>query len=276
MMTQRSRRQGERGVALLIALLVTTLLMAVVVEFAYGTRVSLRAAVNFRDSQRAYYLARSGVSFAGKILAENLRNGKLQQNLERRGAECAEPLPFISTGDVALRVCWEDEAGKISIARVGKDDADPTYRRLYRLFDVQRVDQSILPRISEKAIYSLATDLRKVMPDEEIEKVRDYLTTAPVSLIDVNTASSPVLQSLGISASNASMLIEARGQNPFTDKSRLASTYGLDTTTLGMLDVTSNIFSVQSYATVGGYTKYAEAVIVREKSKFTILYWRIV
>ena len=62
---------NERGVALLIALLVTTLLIALVFEFAYGTRVSLRAAVNFRDGQRAFYLARSGVNFAGKLLSEN-------------------------------------------------------------------------------------------------------------------------------------------------------------------------------------------------------------
>ena len=46
------RRCNERGVALIIVLLVTALLIALIFEFAYGTRISLRAAVNFRDSQR--------------------------------------------------------------------------------------------------------------------------------------------------------------------------------------------------------------------------------
>ena len=71
---------NERGVALLIVLLVTALLLALIFEFAYGTRVSLRAAVNSRDSQRAYFLARSGVNFAGALLSDNLKNNKLQDN----------------------------------------------------------------------------------------------------------------------------------------------------------------------------------------------------
>ncbi len=54
--------QSNRGIALLVVLLVTALLIALIFEFAYGTRVSLRGAVNFRNSQRAYFLARSGVA----------------------------------------------------------------------------------------------------------------------------------------------------------------------------------------------------------------------
>jgi hypothetical protein len=42
-----------------------------------------------------------------------------------------------------------------------------------------------------------------------------------------------------------------------------------------MLDVTSNVFFVESRATVGGYTRVAEAVITRSTGGFTILYWKI-
>src|SRR5512139_2607372 len=84
--------RNDRGVALLIVLLVTALLVALVFEFAYATRVSLRAAVNFRDSQRAYYLARSGVNFAGRFLVEYKKNGKLQDHLEQDWL----PVPFVS------------------------------------------------------------------------------------------------------------------------------------------------------------------------------------
>src|SRR5512147_2488161 len=59
--------KNQRGVALIIVLLVTALLIALIFEFAYGTRISLRAAVNYRDSQRAYFLARSGVFLFGKF-----------------------------------------------------------------------------------------------------------------------------------------------------------------------------------------------------------------
>ena len=65
--------RDDRGVALIIVLLVTALLIALIFEFAYGTRISLRATVNFRNSQRAYYLARSGVNFVGRFLVANLQ-----------------------------------------------------------------------------------------------------------------------------------------------------------------------------------------------------------
>ena len=61
-------RLNEHGVALIIVLLVTALLIALIFEFTYGTRVSLRAAVNYRNSERAHYLARSGVNMAGVVL----------------------------------------------------------------------------------------------------------------------------------------------------------------------------------------------------------------
>src|SRR5512134_4084649 len=137
--------RNDRGVALLIVLLVTALLMALVVEFAYATRVSLRAAVNFRDSQRAYFLARSGVNFAGKLLAENLKNGKPQDNLEQREWQ---PVPFVSGGDVNLVVVWEDEAGKINIANTGT--GQPSLARLEKLFEIKGVSLEVLDRIKEK------------------------------------------------------------------------------------------------------------------------------
>jgi type II secretory pathway component PulK len=84
MRNERRRRGNDRGVALIIVLLVTALLIALIFEFAYGTRISMRSAVNFRDSQRAYYLARSGVKFAGLLLSDNLKKGKLQDQIEQR------------------------------------------------------------------------------------------------------------------------------------------------------------------------------------------------
>ena len=112
-MTTVGENRNERGVALLIALLVMTLLMALVMEFAYGTRVSMRAAANFRDGRRAAHLARSGVNVAGKILAELLRNNRPQDSLEQREWQI---VPVMTGDDTELRVRWEDEAGKVSIA----------------------------------------------------------------------------------------------------------------------------------------------------------------
>ena len=261
---------GDRGVALLIALLVTTLLMALVVEFAYGTRISLRAAVNFRDSQRAYYLARSGVTFAGKVLAENLKNGKLQGNLEQREWQV---VPIVSGGDIELRVRWEDEAAKIGIANVGT--GRPSLIRLERLFEAKGISTDVLDRIREKRTFKLLGELHQVMSDEEFGKVRDAVSVYAPAQVDINTAPPDVLQSLGLSPSLASLITEKRGREPFDTREKINAFPGMDTTTAGMLDVTSNVFTVHAHATVGGYTRQAEAVIVRNAGGFTSLYWKI-
>lgn len=262
---------NSRGVALLIALLITTLLMALVLEFAYGTRVSLRSAVNFRDAQRAHYLARSGVNFAGKVLAEHLKMGKLQSNLEQREWQV---VPFVSGGDVELRVRWEDEAGKISIASVGT--GQQSLGRLERLFEAKGLGTEVLDRVREKRSFRLLGELHQVMSDEEFAKIRDAVSVYAPGQVDINTASADVLQSLGISASVASLIVERRAREPFEKREQINAFPGMENPTVaGMLDVTSNIFLVHASATVGGYTKQAEAVLSRSAGGFTILYWKI-
>jgi len=263
MTTDRSGRQSERGVALLIALLVTTLLMAIVVEFAYGTRVSLRAAVNFRDSQRAYYLARSGVSFAGMLLAENLRNGKPRDNLEQREWQV---VPIVSGGDRELRVRWEDEGGKINIGPSNFATNENWFREL---LTQTGVNQEVVNRIKDaKMKIYLVEDLHQIMSDEEYGKLRDFVTTLSDGKIDVNTASETVLKSVLVGKTTTpDTLVTSRKDKPMT-----VLPTDINQTPYA---TTSDHFKIQSYATVGGYTKQAEAVILRDKTKYTTLYWRL-
>jgi len=261
---------NDRGVALLIALLVTTLLMTLIVEFAYATRVSLRAAVNFRDSQRAYFLARSGVNFAGKILAENLKNGKPQDNLEQREML---PVPFVSGGDVNLVVLWEDEAGKINIGA-------PLYNAnlgwFRELLTNTGVSQEIVDKIKDahNNQIRLPGQLQQVTSNEEYGKVQKYLTTYSSGAINVNTASETVLRSVltGKTAS-ADFILMKRKDKPIPG----ADLVGTDINT-SRYTTTSDTFRVTSYATVGGvggYMKVAEAVITRTSTGFTVQYWKI-
>ena len=266
----KRRHQNERGIALLLVLLVTTLLIALIFEFFYGTRVSLREAVNFRDGQRAYYLAWSGVNFAGKLLADNLKNGKPQDNLEQREWQV---VPIVSTGDAELRVNWEDEDGKINVASLSAGQS--SLARLERLFGMQQIDLDVLDRLKELKVVRLLDELHQVMSDEEFSKIRKFVTVYGADKVDINTAPSEVLQSLGLSESVASLIIDRRSREPFDAREKINAFPGMDTTTAAMLDISSNVFLVHSYATVGGYTKQAEAVIRRDSSAFTILYWKI-
>ncbi len=278
-------QRNDRGVALIIVLLVTALLIALIFEFAYGTRISLRAAVNFRDSQRAYYLARSGVNFVGRYLAGNLQpdpaTGK-DHKYDKLEQQEWQTVPFMPGNDAELRVRWEDEAGKIKISDVQTNK----FRQimLNTLFENKGIDRTVLDKITDinSGINKLGllTGLYQYMSDDDYRKVNDFVTTSQVDKIDINTASPEVLQSLGISAGAADLIVEARNKAPFTDHAKVSDFAGINNTFLTTLQVanflteTSDVFKVYSYATVGGYTKQVEAVITRSASGFTVNYWR--
>jgi type II secretory pathway component PulK len=270
------RGRNDRGVALIIVILVTALLIALIFEFAYSTRISLRSAVNFRDSQRAYYLARSGVKFAGLLLSYNLKQGNSQDNIEQRDWQIVP----ITTGsnDTELKVRWEDEGGKINVSNVVKGNT--TYNRLVILFTNRGINQNILDQISawmieERRSFNLLTELHQFLNDEDFGKVADSLTLAPVTQININTASVDVLESIGINSSLASMAVERRNTEPFKDAGSVAEFLGpTNAMAAGQLTTTSNVVKVNSFATVGGYTKQIEAVITRSTTGYTVNYWR--
>jgi general secretion pathway protein K len=65
---RRPGRRGERGAALLVAVVAVAILTALAVDLAYETRVSLEIAASARDELRAEYLAKSGVAMSRFVL----------------------------------------------------------------------------------------------------------------------------------------------------------------------------------------------------------------
>ncbi len=63
--------KGERGVALVLALAVIALLVSLVVDFSYTMMVDLTLAANLRDGQKAFYAARSGEELARHLLQKD-------------------------------------------------------------------------------------------------------------------------------------------------------------------------------------------------------------
>ena len=269
----RSIRKRERGVALLIVLLVTALLMALIFEFAYGTRVSLRAAVNYRDSRRAYYLARSGVYVFAKF-------AELQEYIPQGEWGI---VPMVSEGDTELRIRWEDEGGKIRVKDIKNRDG-VTYAIIEALFSAKGVNNDVRDRMTDDESdiqkISLLSELHKYMSDEDYSKVKDYLTVEGWGTkININTAQAVVLESMGISPGAISLIIDERAKAPFTDHGKVSEYPGingakiptLDTQTEIYLNESSNVLTVRSFATVGGYTKEIEAIIARPSG---VRYWR--
>lgn len=262
--------KNDRGVALLIVLLVTALLIALVFEFSYATRISLNSAVNFRDSQRAYFLALSGIN-AFKTKGAELREFTL--------AGVWSPVPVIE----GVMFKWEDESGKIKINDV-KSYPGAKYM-VPELFEDKEIDVAVFRRLTEQTskvnTITLLTGLREYMSDEDFEKVRNSLTVSNVThdKININTASSDVLQSMGISADLAEMIIKERSTTPYTaadltTSGRLAMLSGTMINNLNVFSYlavqSAGYYKVYASAEVGGYTKTIEAILYGN----TVHYWK--
>jgi type II secretory pathway component PulK len=270
--------RNDRGVALLIVLLVTALLIALIFEFSYATRISLNSAINFRDSQRAYFLARSGI-FAfikyGKPLRDVIPQGEWGV------------VPMISDGDTEVRVKWEDESGKIRINDIRNDAV--TLAVVRSLFEnVKGIDTTVVDRIydpqSNIGSLALLSGLHQYMSDEDYNKVYENLTVAPVSqnkvTININTAFADVLRSLEINDLDVKRIMTERRATPYVDAD-LAST-GRLSPIIGNIQIKGQNLStflttrsveyyrLFAYATVGGYTKQIEAIV----NGNAISYWR--
>ena len=111
------KRIGEKkGIALIMALWIMTILVMVTASFAFMMRTEIKMASNFRDEVQAHYLARAGVEYAIAILRNDSVN-----SYDYLG----EPWANIGTlplGRGQFTVTVEDEQGKVNI-----NTATPTW-----------------------------------------------------------------------------------------------------------------------------------------------------
>jgi type II secretory pathway component PulK len=255
-------RQNNRGIALLIVLLVTALLIALIFEFSYATRISLNTAVNFRDSQRAYFLARAGINAFVKY-------GQQLRELTPQGDWGV--VPMISEGETQVMIKWEDERGKININTIG----DSSLNWVENLFANREVSTDVITKIMDlkkttsNRKFILLSEIHAVMSDEDYNKVAQFLTADSDGNININTADEVVLHSvLPNNPSAVTSIVSER-----KSKTISAADVGLGVSSVpyvAKLQKESTYFRVYAYATVGGYTKQVEAAL----SGSAISYWR--
>ena len=257
---------NERGVALLIVLLVTALLIALIFEFSYATRISLNSAVNFRDSQQADILAQSGIRAF-------IRGGKPLRDYFKQGLQ--HPLPI---GDSVIEFTWGDESGKIKITNV---KYEPTLSMARGLFEnVKHIDTTVIDNLVEQfsdvSRLSMLSGLRQYMSDEDFDKVKDCLTVTNVNAnyININAAPRDVLLGLNINSGDVDRIVRDRVTDPYTDISNVP---GIGNIQINRLSLSSYLtttegttFKVTTAATVGGYTRKVEAIV----SNNIFSYWR--
>jgi general secretion pathway protein K len=237
-MSERPDRveHGQRGMALVLTLLIVVLLVTVVLEFDRSTRTTLKAAGNFRDGMKAFHLATSGVAAAQAVLKDDLTKTGGKDDLAELWAT---PFPPYPVGDGTVAVAIQDEGGKINLNALVRGDGgrfspEPVWQveRLKKLFRLKELDPNLVdaivdwldrdeipePNGAETAYYeglerpyrcrngqmeTLAElHLIKGITDDVYRVISPYLTVywnGPItgeSRINVNTADPLVLESL--------------------------------------------------------------------------------
>lgn len=257
------RRPDERGVALLLALLVLALLVALILEFDTDARREYRDAAAFRDHFKATVLTRAAVQAAKAVLQQDLlRDKQAGQFYDAPTDLWAFPIQKYAIGDGVLTAQIEDERGKLNLNDLAAG-GDPNARkgkvlRVKRLFELLQVNPDLVDAIvdwvdaddvpeaagaetryyqSLRPSYRAANgplqtvrELRliKGMTPEIVEKLLRYVTVYPQegeSRVNINTADVLVLQALDprITQAMAGEIMQGRPFKTIQDLDRVGS-----------------------------------------------------
>jgi general secretion pathway protein K len=228
-------RSDERGIALLLTLLVLTILVALILEFDAEARREYRDAAAFRDNFKATVLARASVQAARGVLQQDLLKDKqANQFFDAPTDIWALPIANYTIGDGLLNAKIEDEQGKLNLNDLAVNDtADAKAKkvlRFKRLFELLQINPDLVDAIvdwvdkddaqepsgAESLHYQalrppyraanapleslLELRLIKGMTPEILDKLSKVVTVYPIqggeTPININTADPFVIQAL--------------------------------------------------------------------------------
>lgn len=253
------RKADERGVALLLALLVLALLVALILEFDAEARREYREAAAFRDNFKASMLTRAAVQAARAVLQQDfLRDRQTGTMFDGPTDLWAMPIKNYAIGDGFLSAQIEDERGKLNLNDLAMELGDEIKRksrifRFKRLFELVQVPPDLVDAIidwvdrnevpeptgaeslyyqSQRPPYRAANapletlgDLRLVkgFTPELVERLSHYVTVYPPegdALLNLNTADPLVIQALDPGITQT-MAMEIVQGRPFRNKVEL-------------------------------------------------------
>lgn len=294
---------NQRGVALLLVLLILSLLAPLILGFDLGARRELREAAAFRDNFKAVTLVRSGAHVSRAVLRYDAQLD-MQSNraYDALTDVWATPITNYRLGDGIIAAQIEDERAKFNLNDLGSQAEDQARAakidRIKRLFQLVQSDPRVVDAITDwvdandaaepngaESAYYLSRNppyraangpmqtldelrLVKGVTDDVLQKIRPYVTVySPDGLVNVNTADLLVLQALDarITPAIAKDIVRARPFRTVQDLDRVKSAESIakELRTLGVYAVRSDYFSTRVSATINDVTKTARAVIRR-------------
>jgi general secretion pathway protein K len=302
-----AQKTSERGMVLLLVLLVIVLLSTLLIEFSFSTLVDLRLAETFRDTARATYLARGGVH-VGQALRQEDDNG-----YDALDEAWAQGVPGYPVADGTVDIAMEDLSGRIDLNRLVSSQGNidvpvrDRYRRLLVGFGVDQpdaliatlidwldADSDLEPEGEEGGRYAAASPPYRCKngPLDTIDelllvqgydsallaRLRRHVTAYGSERINVNTASREVLMALADEMTEpvVEAILAARQKQPFTRIEALKTLPGMETL-YGFiylyLDVRSDRFRIMATGTVNDGRRQIEAIVTRAGDR--VLYQRV-
>jgi general secretion pathway protein K len=296
--------------ALILAVTVVALMTITVLDFFHHAWIQSALSAGYRDETRAFYAARAGQAAGKLILIEDAKNNIPRDAL---AAEWAQGLITIPMDGELVSVTIQDESGKVDMNRLVTDRGYPDDRwiavfvRLLARLElddgladtlVDWMDSNAEPRMkgAEDSYYlslkkpyktkNLRLDsvgelaMIKGFTPEVIAKLRPHVTVWSSGKINVNTATDMTLMALddAITLETANAIIRERMARPFTVREDIKRVTGMNDVypkIALIIDIRSDVYSVESQATFGETTKIIRAVHRRGPSGVDTLYHRL-
>jgi general secretion pathway protein K len=301
--------RNERGMVLLLVLLVVALLATILTELSFSTLVDMRLAETFRDTTRASYLSRGGLKVGQALLKDDNNNYDATDEMWALGVQ---QYP-VAEGAVSIEII--DLGGRIDLNQLYNEAFDgpdsvikPRYRLLLQQLEILEADRLIdtlvdwldpdgplEPQGAENSAYISRAEpiqckngpldtveellLVEGYTPEILEKLRPHVTAyGGGKIINVNTASREVLMSLSeeLDTTAVDSILEAREKNPFTlitqvrDLPEMESLYGFISL---YIDVKSQRYQVTSTGQVNDGRAVLQAAVAKDTHK--ILFQRM-
>jgi general secretion pathway protein K len=132
----KTELKSERGMALLVVLVVIALLSSILVELAFTSMIDMRLTETFRDRSKAYYLAKGGIN-AGRMILQEDRNQF--DSLHETWSKGVVNYP-VADGNVSINI--EDEDGKLALNSIVEGNNPQTLMvdRFYRFLVAMQLD----------------------------------------------------------------------------------------------------------------------------------------
>ncbi len=304
-----SGRGREEGFVLVLVLFMILLLTLLITRFTLKTRSFLHQSEIYAHSVSSVYLARSAIAIAKVALVESIQmSSQSGMNIISTDQPWATPIinyPVDDSGYVSGLI--EDEASKFNVNMLigtGGGNIDPhRLIQFTRLFSLVGADPAVLPAISQWVTpapnligppgpyasftpayrnrggpMDVLSELHQIagMTESAYQALAPYLTVYTPGQINVNTASSIVLQALdpGITPAMAQEII---AQRPYLALSRFQGVVGpaIFSSISGDVTLTSQIFSVNAVGIAGETKQAVRAVLSVNGTQTQTLSYRV-